>query len=229
MSLPATRRSATLPLQVLVSGRVRDSLTGGVPRGVLRVRLVDRGTQAEWPLLGRVLPDGSFGFFGPADGAFPRLTERTYRLRVEASAPNYQADSLDLEVGPAAGQPALVTRPSAVDGIADMQVRLFTGGGLPRTGVQLSLNRNAVRLRGRVHVAGDPSDGINRAWVKVMTPPRSSTPTSADGRFELPDPLPVALSIQIRVSAQRFEPLTLTYEPDYTQPVNTLVIGLKRS
>ena len=60
MSLPPTVRAATLELQVLIAGRVRDGLTDGAPVGPLTVALLDRDTGASYPLRGRVFDDGSF-------------------------------------------------------------------------------------------------------------------------------------------------------------------------
>lgn len=231
MSLPPTARSTTLAFQVLVSGSVQDNLTGNAPRGALTVRLIDRDTGDDYPLMGRVLPDGTFAFYGSPETAFPRLAEQTYRLRVEASVPNYQPDAFEFDLGPVAGQPELVTRPVPINGIADMQVQLFTGGGLPYTvDDTLTLDRNPVRLRGRVLVSDDPTEGVENASLEVVDPADSlSTTADAEGYFEFPDPLSVALSVQIVVTAAGFEPTTLTYEPDYSRPVNSLLIGLKRS
>jgi hypothetical protein len=229
MSLPMTTRSGTLPVQALISGRVEDSLTSGAPRGALTVRLLDRDTGAEYPLAGRVLANGTFAFYGLPETAFPRLSVQTYHLRVEASAANYQADGVDLDLGPAAGQPALVTRPIPTPGIDDAQVQLFTGGGLPRTDLALSLDRNAVRLKGQVLVSDDPTTGVANAQLTQNPPGGPSTTADADGNFEFPSPLPVVPSLTIQITAAGFEPSTITYEPDYTQPLNELTIPLKRS
>jgi hypothetical protein len=226
MSLPKTTRSATLTLQALVTGSVSDGLTGGVPRGALTVRLIDRDTEEDYPLAGRVLPDGTFAFYGAPETAFLGIAEQAYRLRLEASAPSYGPASFELDLGPAAGQPAPVTRamPSG-----DARVRLFTGGGLPRTEIRLTLDRNPVRLRGRVSVSDSPGEGVSGATVRLNPPAGPSATTDADGYFTFPAPLPVALTVEIEVSAADFENAQLRFEPDYTRLLNFLVVNLKRS
>ena len=229
MSLPTTRRSGTLAAQALISGSVVDSLTSEPPRGALTVRLLDRDTGGTYPLAGRVLPDGTFAFYGPPEAAFPRLAMQTYHLRVEASAAHYQPDSLDFDLGPAGGQPALVTRSIPTPGIDDAQVLLFTGDGLPRSDINLSLDRDAVRLKGRVLVSDDPPTGVANAQLTLNPPTGPSTTADAEGCFVFPSPLPVALSLTIRITAAGFEPAEITYEPDYTQPLNVLTVPLRRS
>lgn len=229
MSLPATRRSATLGLQALISGRVRDGLTEAAPLARAVVRLVDRDTDEAYPLPVQVSPNGAFAFHGKPQNAFPALVERAYRLRIEASAPHYRPRAIDLDVGPAAAQPTTVNRASRVAGIPDMRLRLFGGGGLPRTELQLDLERYPVLLRGRVHASDDPSVGISGARVWCRRPAGPTTGTDAQGRFVHPRLLPVALEVHLRVSASGFEPLIIVYQPDYTRPVNTLSIGLKRA
>jgi hypothetical protein len=242
VSLPATTRSGTLVQQALISGSVKDTLTQRAPRGALTVQLLDRDTGDGYPLAGRTRPDGCFAFYGSPKTAFPRLAEHTYHLRVEATAPNYQPTWADLDLGPIADQPTLATRPVPLDNIPDMQVWLFTGDGLPLTDIDLGLDRNPVRLHGRVvslpepdqqddNTGGSPPSltGVQDATVEIDPPTGPATTTDADGRFEFPAPLPITLSVEIKVSATDFEEKMLTYEPDYTQPVNTLSIRLKRS
>lgn len=228
MSLPRTVRAATLDLQVVIAGRVRDGLTNGAPVGALTVELRDRDTGAPYPLRGRVLDDGSFAFYGRPETAFPLLAERTYRLQVVARAPRYQEATIALDLGPVAGQPAIVSQDGPL-GLRPMTRTRFTGGGLPRAGLALTLGRVAVRLRGRVHVAGDPEAGVDAATVQVTTPPGPSGATDAAGRFLLPGPLPLAQSVRLTVSKAGFQTATLTLEPDYTVPVNAIQIGLARS
>ena len=229
MNLPPTTRSVTLALQSLISGRVEDGLTNGVPYGALTVRLIDLDTGQDYPLPGRVLPDGTFSFYGLPETAFPRLAEQTYHLRVEAGAPNYQPGTLDFDLGPVAGQPAPVARPVPIDGIPDINVPLFTAGGLPHAGITLVLDRNAVRLRGQVHVSDDPTQFVAGASLELNPPSITTALAGGEGRFEFPDPLPVMESVTLQVMAPLFETANLTYEPDYSQPINDIQIGLKHS
>lgn len=228
-TLPATARSISLARQAIISGSVQDSLTGEAPRGILSVRLIDLDSGDDYPLAGKVLADGSFAFYAAPEKAFPRLAEQTYHLHVEANAPRYTSASFDFDVGPVAGQPAMVSVPVPTSGMDDIQVLLFTGGGLPRTDLSLTLDREAVRLEGRVVVSTDPAAGVPNATVQQNPPGGDSTTTDADGYFVFPNPLPVVLSLQLRASATDFEDSTLAFEPDYTRPTNQITVPLKPS
>jgi hypothetical protein len=228
-TLPTTVRSSTLARQALISGRVQDGLTGAAPLGRITVRLLDRDTGDEYPLRGTVLADGHFAFHAAPEKAFPGLAERTYHLRVEASAPRYTADGFDFDVGPVADQPAEVVVPAPTPGIQDLRVKLFTAGGLPRTGISLTLDREGVRLEGRVVVSTDPTAGVANATVQQNPPAGPSTTTGSEGFFAFVDPLPIVLSLQLRISAASFENTIMIYELDYTRPVNRVTILLKPS
>lgn len=227
--LSATARSITLACQAVVSGRVLDSLTGAAPRGILLVRLIDRDTGKAYSLLQTILSDGSFAFHAAPERVFPRLAVQTYHLRVEAGASSYTPDAFDFDVGPVAGQPATVSVPEPTPGIGALHVRLFTGGGLPHTGINLSLDRQAVRLLGRVVVSTDPTAGVPGATIQQNPPGGDSTTADSGGFFAFSSPLPVVLSLQLRVSVTGFENTTMTYEPDYTRPTNQVTILLKPS
>lgn len=213
-------RSVILVRQVLVSGQVRDALTPErSPRGALRVRLLDRDSGAAYPLAGKVGSDGSYAFFGAPDTAFPLLASRPYRLRVEASAPGYVAASSDFDLAQTAGQPATVVYTPLYQPAAPTPVHLFTAA-LPRR-IDLTLSRDAVRLRGRVVRADNPAAGVSGAQVAAGA---HTATTDAQGSFLLAGPLPVALSVPVTASAPGFASRVIDYEPDFTQPVNTLVI-----
>ncbi len=229
MTLPKTVRSGTLARQAIISGNVQDGLTGAVPLGRITVRLLDRDTGDEYPLRGTVLAYGHFAFHATPEKAFPGLAERTYHLRVEASAPRYTSDGFDFDIGPVADQPAEVVVPVPTPGIPDLNVRLFTAGGLPRTGISLTLDRESVRLEGRVVVSTDPDAGVANATVQQNPPGGPSTTTGSEGFFAFVDPLPIVLSLQLRISAASFENTIMTYEVDYTRPVNRVTILLKPS
>jgi hypothetical protein len=228
-------RSATLPLQVLISGRVQDSLAPGeAPRSPLTVRLlwIDPVTSEskDYSLKVKVCPDGTFAVFGIPETAFPKLDEKTYHLQLEASAPNYETVISDvIVIGPISGQPELVTRSVPFPGIPAIQVRLFTSNDLPLPDISLSLQRKAVRLRGRVIEQNDPSQGVGNATVSVAGGP--NTVTDLNGKFELPTPMPVQASITITASATAtgFDKKTFDYELNYNQPINFLLINLTRT
>ena len=226
---PTTVRSTTLASQAIISGRVEDGLTGAAPLGQTTVLLLDRDTGIEYPMRRTVLADGSFAFYAAPKKAFPQLVSRTYHLRVQATAPRYTSDGFDFDVGPVPDQPAVVIVPAPTPGIQDLPVRLFTAGGLPRTGISLSLDRVGVRLEGRVVVSTNPGVGVANATVQQNPPAGPSTTTGSEGSFAFVDPLPIVLSLQLRVSAASFENVTLTCEPDYTRPVNRVTIPLKPS
>ncbi|NLS75693.1 MAG: hypothetical protein GXY76_00395 [Chloroflexi bacterium] len=229
MTLPPTVRSVTLARQAVIWGRVTDSLTHAAPRGALRVRLLDRDTGEPYPLASAVLLDGSFAFHGPPERAFPRLAERAYHLRIEASGPRYAPAIADLDIGPAAGQPALVTAPPPTEGVGALRFRLFTGGGLPIANLALALDRLAVRLEGRVVRSTDPAAGVAGATVQHTPPGGPSTATDLAGYFVFPDPLPVSLALPLEASKAGFDPATLAFAPDYDLAVNQVVIRLKPS
>jgi hypothetical protein len=225
MSIPPTVRSSTQVYQALISGVIRDSLTGGAPRMPVSVQLIDRDTGEDIPLHKRVFDDGRFAFCGQPERSFPLMAQEMYRLRVEASAPNYSPATTDIDVGPAPEQPASVSVSVALGGIDDMQVRLFTGDGLPQRDLALELDRIPVSLMGRVHHASEHTEPVPGAFVSIDV---ISAETDADGRFNLPEPLPVAQAVDVQVIADGFEPAIFSYEPDYTRPVNFLQIALVR-
>ncbi|MCH8988044.1 MAG: hypothetical protein IIA92_04475 [Chloroflexi bacterium] len=220
-----TVRSATLVMQVLVSGTVIDGLTGVAPLGELMLELIDQITGEPVPLSQKVQKDGRFAFFGAPRSTFTLLASEEFRLRVVASADNYQEASVDFSFGPAAGQPAEVEVPMTAVGIEDPTITLFNGGGLPKSGIELVLVRNQVALTGKVHRSGERSEGIDAASVEVLT--SSETVADADGNFEMPQPLPLALSVEISAEAPGFESARVTYEPDYSKPINYLTIALR--
>lgn len=218
-------RSSTITLQSLVSGRVRDGLLGGAPRAPVTVSLIDRDSGEEQPLRRRVVEDGTFTFYGTPEREFPLVQTAKYRLRVEASAERYASDSFDFEVGPAPGQPALATRDVPLDGPAP--VRLFTLAQFPRRDIVLTLDPDAVRLRGRVVVSDDPATGVGGATVGIPGGP--TTTADGQGRFEFPNPLPVAGSIDLEVTASNFDTTQIEFEPNFREPTNSVVVPLKRS
>jgi hypothetical protein len=218
-------RSSTIVLQSLVSGSVRDGLLGGPPRAPFTVRMLDRISGEEQPLSRRVLEDGTFTFYGTPERELPLVHSRRYRLRVEASAPRYAADSFDFDVGPAPAQPTLAARDVPLDGPA--HVRLFTLPQFPRRGIVLTLEPEAVRLRGRVVVSDDPGTGVAGASVRIQGGP--VTTADAEGRFEFPNPLPVATLIDLQVTATNFDAAQIEFEPNFSEATNSIVVPLKRS
>lgn len=226
-----TKRSGTFTLQVLLSGHIQDALSGGAPKGRLVVRLIDPLTKDDYPLYGRVRSDGTFAFFGVPETAFPLISHQSYHLQLEASAPNYQSKTLEIEVKQMADQPQPVTYSIPLQNVEPMQVRLFTDknpDGLPKAGILLGLDRTQVRLHGRVVDASKPTTGLVNTNLQLNTPSGLSTTTDAQGNFKFPDPLPPVLSVDIKVSAPSFNNVTRTYDLDYTQPVNSLLIELKK-
>lgn len=224
-SVPRMERSAILVQQVLIYGSVRDGLTPDVgPRGALLVQLLDRDTGGDYPLKGKVLPDATYAFYGLPQTAFPLIASQTYHLRIEAAAPGYLASAIDFDLGPAANQPQVTSRPLALPQIPPMQVILFTAPNtlLPRR-IDFMLDRSAVRLRGRVVQAANPAQGINNATIQAGA---QTAATDAQGFYTFPLPLPVTLSLPITATANGFDPKTVTFEPDYTRAINELIFAL---
>ncbi len=235
MKLPPSRRSATLTLQTLVAGRVLDSLTGGAPTAPARLRLLDLDEAAEHPLDLRQHADGGFAFYGHPERAFPLFGERDYRLQVEVTADGYEASaSAEIVVGSAADQPAAAVRALPTEGIEDLALRLFSGGGLPRADLEIALDRTLVRLAGRVVELEDPSQGVDGATVRVTTGEEPATVTTsvvadAEGRFAFADPLPRVATASLEVEAGGFVTWEdADWELDYSRPVNELRIELRR-
>jgi hypothetical protein len=218
-------RSTTIALQSLVSGRVEDSLLGGPPRAPVTVTLVDRDSGDEQALRRRVLEDGSFTFYGVPEHEFPLVASTRYRLRVEARADRYAADSFDFEVGPAPGQPALAARDVPLESPA--RVRLFTLAQFPRREIVLRLDPDAVRLRGRVVVSDEPGTGVSGADVRIQG--GAATVADGEGRFEFPNPLPVATTLDLEVTAQGYDDAQIEFEPNLREPINSALVPLKRS
>ena len=228
MTWPSLRRSATHPLQVLVSGRVLDPLAiDAVPQGPLTVQLtvteVGSGERQNLPLRERVQPDGTFAVFGRPEAIFPRLAQQTYQLRLDASAPNYQRSAFEFTVGARLDQPQLITRTLPLTDIPPLSVHLFSAS-LPRTDIVLSLRRQAVRLRGRVLQCSDPSQGVAVATLTLTGGP--STVTDTQGNFEFPTPLPLERSVTLTTAATGFETALIEYDLDYRQPINSTLINL---
>lgn len=227
MSVPSSHRSTTLVTQALIFGRIKDGRTGEAPAALPLVRLVDRDNGQPWRLPSRVLADGSFVFFGQPLQVFPQLATRTCYFRLAAEAMGYQPATLDFDVGPAIDQPTLVIRPVPQDGIEPMQVRLFTGAGLPQRDVVLTLQPNRLQLRGVVRVSNNPEIGVAGASISLSA--GQSATTDADGAFEFTEALPLVSSVEVKAACIGYDTAMLTYELDYTHPINTLSIGLKSS
>lgn len=232
MNLPQLIRSATLPLQVLISGSIQDSLTPGEsPRSPVSVELYEinpvTGKRTECSLKVKVFANGAFSFFGVPETAFPRLGEKEYDLQLEASAPNYETRIFDFNIGPINGQPELVARPIPFPEIPDVQIKLLTSNNLPRTNISLSMNRKAVRLRGQVIEQNNLSQGVKDATVSVASGSNSITAfTDRNGKYEFSALMPVRTSILITASATGFDSKTFEYELNYNQPSNSLLISL---
>jgi hypothetical protein len=221
--LPPLHRSSVLTRQVLIWGAIVDALTPGEgPRGALDVRLLDRNTNANVLLARKIQPDATYAFYGiPAKVFPPPGRDRTLQLRLEARAPGYLPAGVDIDLGLPANQPARVTRSYAELDLPDLPAVLYTAG-LPLE-VNLTLQRRAVRLRGRVVQAANPAEGVDGAQV---TGGGQTATTGGDGFFEFANPLPVALSISFTVTKAGFEDHTAAFEPDYTRPFNEWVVAL---
>jgi hypothetical protein len=218
-------RSRTLAIQSVISGSIRDGVTGGPPHAPVTVRLLDRDhpDQAPYPLAGLVTADARFSFHGDPDTALPRLAASPYRLRVEASARGYAPATVDVDIPATPGQPASQLVPVPLDGPAP--VRLFTGD-LPVEDLELVLQPNQVRLEGRVVVSNDPNTAVPGATVRLAGHPDATT--DPRGRFAFAAPLPRVASVDLTVSANGFDDKLLTHELDYRRPINSIVVVLKR-
>ena len=224
-------RSLILSRQALISGQIRDGRTGEAPGTAVAISLVDRDLpERRHPLVATVTRDAHFAFHGDPDTALAGIALRQFRLRLEATAPGYRTAALDLEIGPAPGQPARV----AIPGLEREDVAqppavasLYTGGGLPREGLELVLDPEPVRLAGRVQSAAAPNQTVAGATVAIVGGPEVTS--DARGRFAFPDPLPLVAAVDLRVTAAGFQEQVLDHELAYGQPVNRISVFLRPS
>lgn len=224
-------RSRILSRQALIAGRVRDGRTGEAPGTAVAISLRDRDVAGRsHPLLATVTRDARFAFHGDPEVAFRGIASRPFRLQLEATAAGYRPATLDLDIGPAPGQPTAVEIPGLLreDVIEPAPVAsLFTGGGLPREGLDLVLEPEPVRLAGQVRNAAAPNQPVAGASVAIVG--GAAVSTDARGRFEFPDPLPLVTSVDLRVTATGFQEQVVDHELAYGAPVNRVSILLRPS
>jgi hypothetical protein len=209
--------SAAAARQVLVSGRVSDSVSehgidgaaltldydpsGGGNFVAVPVRLVRHG-------------DGWFAFH-LAPEALPQPSGPAPALRLAASASRHD-DAADTLAVP----PADLALASATRTIAGHEVTIVRITGAPFR-IDLTLDPLPVALAGHVFIEGDAEQPAAGADVEIVAPPGAATTTGADGGFRLLA-LPVAAELTIRVT-HGGDVRNHVFRPDYSQRINRAV------
>jgi hypothetical protein len=224
-------RSLILSRQALISGQIRDGRTGEAPGTAVAIGLLDRDVpERRHGLVATVTRDARFAFHGDPETALRGIATQTFWLRLEATATGYRTATLNLEIGPAPGQPTRVEIPGLEreDVLEPAPVAaLFTGGGLPREGLRLVLDPEPVRLSGRVLSAAAPDQPIGGALVEIVG--GGAATSDARGRFAFPDPLPLVATVDVRVTATGFQEHLFDHELAYGEPVNRISVSLRPS
>lgn len=224
MSL-ALRLADTPPLlrQVLVSGRVSDTLTGaGLDASIVidwRIEAPDTEFQ---PLPGvmKIAGDGHY-----AQHLHPRQVPTVdpadqVRLRVRASIPG--RDDLEVEQLTPGADWAIVDRTTATSG-GDVDWRGLAAPPVVR--IDLTSAPRAVALEGHVFLDHDPATPADGADVTITTPASAvAAVTDGQGFFRL-DPLPVAATVTLSI-VRGLSSATVFHRPDYRTRTNRAVFNL---
>lgn len=197
-----------LTQQVIVSGRISDSMSETAPRARPGVALLRAGDGRPVPgVAARVGADGLYALFAdPARALPPQAISLQVRVTAQGYAPAQAAvdfTAVDL---------ARVDRPLAGGTVAVI-------GGVPVTR-DIALAPLPVALSGRVTEAEDRSQPIPGATV-TLTAPVAMVPVIADagGWFTL-SPLPVAPRVTLSITAPGHRPASIEHVVDFREPIN---------
>ncbi len=196
MSLRAL--SGVVSTRALVSGRIRDSLTGGSPPRISGLTLSMRPTEAAayspFPGSIRLLDGMHFTTWGSPERLFPAgPPSGGLDLRLEVEAPGYAPEAVEFSVPAAHLVPV-----DEVVRVGHREVRVNGFPHLPRF-IEVALTPLPVALAGWVIDDHDPEAPVPGATVRVTAPaPRGPVTTDARGYFRIQD-LPVALSVTVEI------------------------------
>lgn len=210
--------------QALITGNIRDALTGQPTRTLPTVALFYQTAEPSdrpYPLSVRVHPQGHFVFVGDPHTAFPQLSAgATLALRLTVRADRYQPHDEAF----ALAAEALALHESTVD-IGGHTV-LVTRLDAPLRAFDIALEPLPLNLGGRVVDADALDTPLPGAQITV-TAPAARGPVFADdnGFFSLHD-LPVAPTVTVQVSQTDYETLTTDVALDYRQPVHQVDFAL---
>jgi hypothetical protein len=217
--------SGIVSSQALITGSVRDALTGLPPFRLPSVTLAYPATttrpQRPFPLAARVEPSGRFLFGGNGNTVFPRLASgEVLPLQLDVVAPGYQAATHNFTL--TATQLARRSEIVEANGLR-ASVLLIDA---PLLDVPFALIPNPVHLAGRVVEADNRDRPIANAEVRVVAPSAlGPATTDADGFFALQN-LPVALAVTVRVTHVAFDSLERVVLLDFRSPVNRQLFAL---
>jgi hypothetical protein len=217
-----------LSQQALITGQVRDGLTGGAllyaPVVTLHYQAAAGEPERPYPLAARIYPGGRFVFASAPATTFPRISTRaTLDLLLRASAARYQTEEVPFSLSAAALTPAGVIR--EIDG-RDLMLLLLEAPLLDQT---IALQPQPLHLNGRVVDADSPDEPIANASVTILEPvPVGPLQTGTNGYFTFYD-LPVATTIRLQVEQTGFVTLDTVVTLDYRQPVNQMTFALTPS
>ena len=214
---------AVLSQQVFITGRITDAISGRPPRSSPSLALVYQATpERAFPLDLRLAPDGQFAYFGNPRTALPVPSGgQNLGLRLLASAPGYQAQSLDLTLS--AADLALVEVTRQLAGRA-VEVGLRTGLPVSR---DLALQPLPVHLAGRIVQRIDPSLPVEGAEVRVTAPQARGPATSGCGGYYALHDMPTAAEVTVIVAAVGFTTLVVTIRLDYGVVLNLRSFALE--
>jgi hypothetical protein len=211
--------SAAAVSQVLVSGRLSDSMSGRGIDGPSPALAYDPSGDGDFvPVPARLVRhgDGWFAFHLAPEG-MPQPTGPSPTLRISASADRH-VDAVAAAVVP----PADLALSSEIRTIAGHEVTIVRIAGAPFR-IDLTLDPLPVALAGHVFVEGDSDQPAVGAGVEIVLPAGASTTTGADGSFGLPT-LPVAPEVTVEVTHGGDVSQHLI-RPDYDQRINRAVFA----
>jgi hypothetical protein len=207
-------------LQTMVSGRISDAITTGVPRSTPGVRLVHESDAR--PVEGtsvRVRDDGLYAVFGDP----LRLPSgQDLALRLNVSAEGYATTSLGVAL--TAADTTLTLRVFPLRGV-DTSAFVLT---VPARNADIALSPLPVHLGGRVTRAEDGAP-IAGAAVEITAPAAVGPVVTDENGFFTLGPAPVAESVTLQISAAGRETLSPEIRLDYRNPVNPGAYALEPS
>lgn len=197
-----------LTQQVIVSGRVSDSMSGAAPRARPGVALLRTDDGRPVPgVAARVGADGLYAFHADPARA---LAPQAIALQVRVTAPGYRPAQAAVDF--TAADLARVAR-----SVAGGTVAVIAGVPITR---DIALEPLPVALSGRVSEADDRAQPIAGATVTLTAPAAMGpVPTDAEGWFTL-SPLPVAPRVTLSITAPGHRPASIEHIVDFRNPIN---------
>ncbi|MFZ5961678.1 carboxypeptidase-like regulatory domain-containing protein [Thalassococcus sp. BH17M4-6] len=210
-----------LTRQALITGVVRDAISGAKPRRLVQMTVLRHADDR--PLAQITQRIGADGMFVVAGDPAIVLPPQNITLRLEFRAQGYQP--LDRQVVLTAADLARVDD-NFDDGGTVRTASVIAG--LPRA-LDLQLLPEPVTLKGRVARADNAAQPIENAQVQITAPAAvGPVATNAQGYFTL-GPAPVADTVTLSITAAGFDARVTDVRLDFRQPVNTGAFALEQS